>query len=117
MWYSDPERNQQEFKRTPYFSSESLAVAFLTYNNTDHKGLLSLEEKKGTGDVFWSQKESNIIKFSCQQTSFNYLQPLLNNILSTSLGVSYHFSVAVRRNSSTAYRHKLSLLITMNIFI
>jgi len=52
MWYSDPERNQQEFKRTPYFSSESLAVAFLTYNNTDHKGLLSLEEKKGTGDVF-----------------------------------------------------------------
>lgn len=75
LWYKDPERNQREFKSAPYFSSESLAVTFLTYINTDHKDLLSLEEKKKHWRNLWSQKESNNINFSCQVTSFNYIHP------------------------------------------
>lgn len=50
--YSDPEHHQRQFKSAPCFSSESLAAAFLAYNNTDHRIFFPLKKRKGTGEIF-----------------------------------------------------------------
>lgn len=115
LWYCDPGQNWN-LKLLHIFHLRAQQSLFWPATTLTTRVFFPLKKRKGTGETFGFKTGAILLIFPTNW-HLSIICSLYWTIFFPPVGISYHFGVMVRRNSSSAYRQKLSLLIKTNIFI